>query len=78
MAHANPVCNKETAFCENFRNEKQADIEEVALLGLCDRLGRGKKQDVEEEIENMNYFIEYCKNLVLIIHHDLLHILALN
>jgi len=49
-------------FAKISEMKKQADIEEVALLGLCDRLGRGKKQDVEEEIENMNYFIEYCKN----------------
>lgn len=39
---------------------KEADIEEVALLGMCDRLGRlGVKR--EEEEENISVFIKKCK-----------------
>ncbi len=42
--------------------KKQVEIEEIALLGFCDRMGRGNKQDVEKEIKNMETFINYCKS----------------
>ena len=49
-----------------FRNieqmKKEVDIEEIALLGLCDRLGRDREQDVQEEIKVMQNFIEVCKS----------------
>ena len=43
---------------------KDTSIEEVALLGLCDRLGRGKLDvdKVEEEYENINEFIDTCQS----------------
>jgi putative nucleotidyltransferase with HDIG domain len=39
---------------------KEADIEEVALLGLCDRLGR-YNIDRQKEEENIRLFIDKCK-----------------
>jgi tRNA nucleotidyltransferase (CCA-adding enzyme) len=43
---------------------KDTSIEEVALLGLCDRLGRGELDidKVEEEYENINEFIDACQS----------------
>lgn len=38
------------------------DINEIALLGLCDRLGR-KGADVKAEGKNMKTFIEKCKSM---------------
>ncbi|KMT22955.1 putative domain HDIG-containing protein [Clostridium cylindrosporum DSM 605] len=40
--------------------KKEADIEEVALLGLCDRLGRTGTNREEEE-NNIKVFIKKCK-----------------
>lgn len=40
--------------------KKKADIDEIALLGLCDRLGRGKDNKSEEE-ENIRRFLRICK-----------------
>lgn len=38
---------------------KSSDIEEIALLGLCDRLGRkGSSQDAE--LKNMELFLQKC------------------
>jgi tRNA nucleotidyltransferase (CCA-adding enzyme) len=43
---------------------KDTSVEEVALLGLCDRLGRGKLDinKIEEEHQNINTFIDTCQN----------------
>lgn len=39
---------------------RDADIEDIALLGLCDRLGRtGARREVEEE--NIEKFLKKCK-----------------
>jgi hypothetical protein len=38
------------------------DIEEVALLGLCDKLGR-IGSDENTELENRKLFLEKCRNL---------------
>lgn len=37
---------------------------DVALLGLCDRLGRGPKsqEEIEKEEKNINIFISKCEN----------------
>ncbi|RDU22531.1 HDIG domain-containing metalloprotein [Anaerosacchariphilus polymeriproducens] len=40
--------------------QKDTDISEVALIGLCDRLGRTGSSEKEEE-ENIKLFIEKCK-----------------
>lgn len=37
------------------------DIEEIALLGLCDRLGRGKS-DRNKEYQNIKLFIQKCQS----------------
>lgn len=39
---------------------KETDLDEVALLGYCDRMGR-TNADKEAEIENLNLFMEICK-----------------
>jgi putative nucleotidyltransferase with HDIG domain len=53
------VTNK-LPFADIDKMKSQADIKEVGLLGLCDRLGRKKEQDVQKEIETMENFIEVC------------------
>lgn len=40
--------------------QKDTDFSEVALIGLCDRLGRAGSSEKEEE-ENIKLFIEKCK-----------------
>ncbi len=37
--------------------KKQTDLEELALLGLCDRMGR-TGADLSEEQKNINLFLE--------------------
>ena len=39
---------------------RDTDINEVALLGLCDRLGRTNKEHAREE-ENIRLFLQKCK-----------------
>lgn len=41
---------------------RDTDIKEVALLGLCDRLGRTNKEQAREE-ENIKLFLQKCKQL---------------
>ena len=42
----------------------QVPLEEIALLSLCDRMGRGEmdNEKILEEEENVRIFIEKCKN----------------
>lgn len=49
--------------CEDMLNE--TDYKEIALLSTCDRLGRGNMtiSDENEEIEKIENFKYYCKNL---------------
>jgi len=42
--------------------KENTDISEVALLGLCDRLGRGNS-DISEEKVNIQKFLEKCKRI---------------
>lgn len=51
---------KDMQFAQISEMKKEVDIEEVALLGLCDRLGRGGAIRADEE-ENIRIFIEKCK-----------------
>lgn len=41
-------------------------LHEIALLGMCDRLGRGEatKQMIENEKKNIRHFLERCKPYV--------------
>lgn len=41
--------------------KRKTDIDEVALLGLCDRLGR-LNSNPEEEKNNIKQFLQICKN----------------
>lgn len=41
----------------------QVDINEIALLGFCDRLGRKTKLDYNKELEVMENFIKVCANV---------------
>lgn len=40
--------------------KQSSDIEEIALLGLCDRLGRANS-DTAQEVENIKTFLNICK-----------------
>lgn len=53
------VTNK-LPFAEIETMKSQADIKEIGLLGLCDRLGRKMDQDIQKEIEIMENFIRVC------------------
>lgn len=47
----------------NIKNMiSEVPVNEIALLGLCDRLGRGgmTKEKVEEELKNIDLFISKC------------------
>ncbi|PKM62472.1 MAG: phosphohydrolase [Firmicutes bacterium HGW-Firmicutes-21] len=50
---------KELPFADIRGMKRNTDINEVALLGLCDRLGR-KNSDRDKEEENIRLFIEKC------------------
>jgi tRNA nucleotidyltransferase (CCA-adding enzyme) len=45
-------------FADIQKMKSQVSINEIALLGLCDRLGRGGEVDEEGERENIRRFIE--------------------
>lgn len=51
---------KEMSFSNIEEMKKQVDIEELALLGLCDRLGRKNVNRIQEE-ENIRLFLEKCR-----------------
>ena len=50
-------------FAEVRAMKQQVDFNEVALLGLCDRLGR-LGADKQREEANVRTFIQKCKALV--------------
>lgn len=54
------VTNK-LPFADIGQMKKQVDFKEIALLGLCDRLGRKMDQDIKKELEVMNNFIRFCE-----------------
>ncbi len=51
---------KDNRFADIKNMKQETDIDEVALLGYCDRLGR-KNSLVEKEKQNIEIFIEKCK-----------------
>lgn len=51
---------KDLQFADIKGMEQESDISEIALLGLCDRLGRKGASKVEEE-ENIKLFLKKCK-----------------
>ncbi len=54
---------KGRAFAEISKMMSQVSYKEVALLGLCDRLGRGNltEEKIQEEKEAIKVFIEKCE-----------------
>lgn len=51
---------KNLPFANIKKMKEETDINEVALLGYCDRMGR-KNPDAEEEEENIALFLKKCK-----------------
>jgi len=51
-------------FANIERMKRETSINDVALLGLCDRLGRTNSQ-LEKEEENIKIFINKCKKVIL-------------
>ena len=47
-------------FADIKNMKRDTDIEEVVLLGLCDRLGRGNSDPVKEEA-HIRQFLRICK-----------------
>lgn len=54
---------KNLPFAEVRKMVEEADIEEVALLGLCDRLGRGGNVSEAHEQENIRLFLEKVRKI---------------
>lgn len=52
----------ELPFADIQGMKKNSDIKEIALLGLCDRLGRTKRNRQEEE-KNIGLFLKLCENI---------------
>jgi len=52
---------KDLPFANIEMMKKQVDIHELAMLGLCDRLGR-HNMDRKKEEENISLFLSKCKN----------------
>lgn len=53
---------KNLPFADMHGMRANADIEEIALLGLCDRLGRLHADRLKEK-ETIRLFLEKCRNL---------------
>ncbi|MEF9990577.1 MAG: HD domain-containing protein [Romboutsia sp.] len=65
--HMQPLFfDKNLPFFDEKLMLKEVDFEEVALLSMCDRLGRGDitKENIEIETERISKFKEYCKHKV--------------
>lgn len=54
---------KELPFADIDRMVTEVPLGEIALLSLCDRLGRGNMNEKirQEEIENIKYFLQKCQ-----------------
>lgn len=57
---------KDLEYADYNKIAKSGYIEEVATLGICDRLGRGPmtKEKVAEEERNIEIFLEKCNNYI--------------
>lgn len=64
--HMQPLfVNKKLPFADIQKMLQKVDLEEIALLSLCDRLGRGNLDQAlraEEKGKNES-FINYCRNM---------------
>jgi putative nucleotidyltransferase with HDIG domain len=56
---------KDLPFANTKKMLEEVPLEEIALLNLCDRLGRGEmtREKAEDEIKGIDEFIEKCKGL---------------
>jgi putative nucleotidyltransferase with HDIG domain len=52
---------KDNGFADIKNMKEETDIEEVALLGFCDRLGR-KGSDIGKEKQNIHVFLQKCRD----------------
>ena len=57
---------KDNEFADYNLVVKSGVYEDVALLGICDRLGRGFKsnEEITREENNINIFKERCENYI--------------
>jgi len=64
--HMQPLfVSKNLPFADIASMLKEVELREVALLSLCDRLGRGKlnENSRREERERIESFVKYCQNI---------------
>lgn len=59
--HMQAFVLKDLPFADVEKMKSEVSIEEVGLLALCDRLGRGTDTDPAEEEERIRLFIEKCR-----------------
>ena len=54
---------KDLPFADIKTMQKEVDINEIALLAMCDRLGRGEltEEAISQERKNVQLFIEKCR-----------------
>jgi len=54
---------KDLPYADVETMKKEVDINEIALLAMCDRLGRGEitEEAINQEKENVKFFIEKCR-----------------
>lgn len=57
---------KNNEFADLNRVVKSGYVEDIGLLGICDRLGRGPKteEEVRKEERNIEIFLERCQNYI--------------
>lgn len=58
--------SKDLPFADIEKMIKEVSIDEIALLSLCDRLGRGgmTREKIEEEKEKISRFVEVVENVI--------------
>ena len=53
---------KDMAFADIKSMREDTDIDEIALLGFCDRMGR-TNVDIAKEKNNIKIFLEKCSKM---------------
>lgn len=61
---------KDLPYAKVERMLREVSLEEVALLALCDRLGRGEmsQEKIKDEEDNIDLFIKKCKKSLELTH----------
>jgi hypothetical protein len=56
---------KHLPYSDLKRMASETDVNEVALLSFCDRLGRGglSQKAAEEDLKNVEYFLQKCAKI---------------